>query len=134
MSITVFDTFPNAVVSDVWQLGIAKKSTITGATFEFLKYLDVIVDEVNQTKSAKFDGVVSQLESDTLLYARPDQLPTLNMNAYQSDYLLYNSDEDEHYEIIKAAVGKNQENGVVEHIEFEVRQTTVDEVLANGSA
>lgn len=134
MSATVFDAFPNVVVSDVWQLGVASKSTITGAKFEFLNYLDVVVDEVAETRTAKYDGVVAQIESDTLLYVKPDQLPTLNMNAYQSDYLLYNSDEGEYYAIIKAAVGKNQENGTVEHVEFEVRQTTVDEVLANGSA
>lgn len=121
-SLSIFEAFPNAIVSGVWQIGSCQHGTVVGNQFEKIIDIDVIVDEGN---SSSVDTTPEALRSDLLIYAYPCQMPTLSTNALVSGYMLYNSDEDAYYEIIDAGIGKNQHTGLVEHIELKVVQTEV---------
>lgn len=123
----VFSAFPNAIVSEVWMLGTVERDTETGTTLSDLNFLDVIVDEV---ESAEFNTSPNAefRESDTLIYAQPDQLPTTDLGTLQASYLWLNADTGAVYEIREAAIGKNQETGAVEHLEFILRETEVVDV------
>jgi len=121
-SLSIFEAFPNAIISGVWQIGSCQHGTVVGNQFEKINDIDVVVDEGN---SSSVDTTPEALKSDLLIYAYPCQMPTLSTNALVSGYMLYNSDEDAYYEIIDAGIGKNQHNGMVEHIELKVVQTEV---------
>ena len=127
VGITVFDALPNAIVRGVWKLGEVEKGTIVGTKFTVVADLDVIEDEVITSKKTTGDGV-RIIESDTLLYVKPEQLPTKSIPALTGDYCVYNADEDEYYEIVQVGKGKNQLVGDVEHIEFILRPTEIAEV------
>lgn len=118
----VFSTFPNAVVSQVWEIGTVEKATEVGDVFSPLGCLDVIIDEGASTQTAMSPNA-DQIDSGSLLYVRPEQVPTMNRAALMAGYLLRNKEEDQFYEIRDAGVGRNQETGKTEHIELEVRQT-----------
>ena len=123
---TVFDAFPNGVISNQWKLGTVKKGTITGNQFaEPEEFMDVIISEVyRQTiKPTVSDGV--QMDTDTLIYAKPEQLPTTNLQAYEGDYLWYDTINGLYFAIIRASAGFNQQTGIMEHVEFIVRPTSV---------
>lgn len=120
----VFSAFPNAVVSGVWQLGKLERSTETGVSFSSLGAKDVIIDEISQG-SAENSPRAASLDSELLIYAKPSQMPTTNTSALISDYLWYDSTDNQYYTIVEAAIGKNQETGGIEHFEFRVRQTEV---------
>lgn len=124
---TVFDCFPNAIISNVWQIGQFGKSTMTGNVFKAVGYVDVIVDEGSSTEIDNSPNAQAML-SDTLLYARPEQMPVVSTKALVGDYMLYNTKEDSYYAIVDAGIGKNQETGVVEHIELKVRETVAENV------
>lgn len=124
---TVFEAFPNAIISGVWQIG-QFGATMVGNVFRKERCIDVIVDEGSNTQIDNAPNA-QQLASDTLLYARPEQMPVCSTKALVGDYMLYNSQEDSYYSIVDASIGKNQETGVVEHIELKVRET----VVADGS-
>lgn len=118
----VFNAFPNAIVSDVWQLGTLTHDTDTGNNFALVSALDVIVDEISIAER-EMNPNPDELNSSTLLYVKPSQLPTLNPNALVTDYLIYNSEDDLYFTIENAGIGKNQETGEVEHVEFLIKQT-----------
>lgn len=124
---TVFECFPNAIVAGVWHIGQTQRGGIVGNSFTDAGAIDVIIDEENSsTVDASPDA--QSLLNTTLMYVRPEQMPTANTRALVASYGLYNNQEDEHYDIVDAAVGKNQETGVVEHIELKVVQTEVANV------
>lgn len=124
---TVFECFPNAVISGVWHIGVYQRGTVMGNQFSDAGTLDVIIDEGdNSTIDSAPDA--ASLISDMLVYAKPDQLPTLSARKLVASYLLYDSENDDYFEIIDAGIGKNQETGVIEHIELKVRQTEVANV------
>ena len=120
----VFSTFPNAVIHKVWSLGKLERNTETGATFNEGSYKDVIVDEVTNGATDRSPSA-DYIDSDTLLYARPSQMPTLNAATLTAGYLWYNSEDDQYYKIVEVGIGKNQELGIVEHIEFLIQPTEV---------
>lgn len=122
---TVFECFPNAIVSKVWQIGQFAKGSAVGNVYNPLGFVDVIVDEGSNTDINDAPNAQTML-SDTLLYARPEQMPVASSKALVSDYMLYNTEEDSYYAIIDAGIGKNQETGVVEHIELKVRETEAE--------
>lgn len=124
---TVFECFPNAIISGVWQIGQFGKSTMTGNVFKAVGYVDVIVDEGSSTDIDNAPNAQAML-SDTLLYARPEQMPIVSTKALVGDYMLYNMQEDSYYAIVDAGIGKNQETGAVEHIELKVRETVAENV------
>ena len=122
MDISIFEAFPNAVISGVWQIGTCQHGTVVGNSYKQLNSLDVIVDEGN---SSSVNATPESLRSDLLLYVYPCQLPTLSTNALVSGYMLYNAQENAYYEIVDAGLGKNQHTGKVEHVELKVVQTEV---------
>lgn len=115
----VFNAFPNAIISNVWQIGTVRKSTETGDIYTPVGYVDIIIDEVasgEQNRSIDADGITVS----TLIYVRPEQMPGLNIARFISSYFFYDSANDQYYEIKNVGVGKNQQTGAIEHIEFEL--------------
>lgn len=120
----VFSAFPNAVVSDQWELVEVERGTDIGDVVSNPVACDVIIDEgtyVDAHRSPDADGE----SSDILIYAKPEQMPTLVTAKLTNGYLWHDKLNDYYYEIREASQGKNQETGVVEHVEFLVKQTLV---------
>lgn len=120
----VFECFPNAIISDGWELGEVVRGTVRGKVFRNPVVCDVIVDEgvyavTDRSPNAEYEN------SDTLVYARFEQMPTLHTNQLASSYLWHDTLADIYYEIREASLGKNQETGEVEHVEFLLRPTEV---------
>lgn len=115
----VFSAFPKAIISGVWSIGAVKRGSVLGNEYTKLRDLDVIVDEGS---NSTFDAAPNAegAYSDILLYCKPSQLPTVATRALVSSYALY--DGKVYYDIIDAALGKNQETGQVEHVELRIRQ------------
>lgn len=126
-AVDVFSAFPNAIVSGVWQLGQLVHDTDTGTNFTALGALDVIVDEADVAERG-MNPNPDELVSDTLIYVKPDQLPTLNAEALVAGYLLKNGSEETYYAIKTAGIGKNQETGEIEHVELLIEPLEI----ANG--
>lgn len=122
-SITVFDAFPNAI--EIWQIAMMQYSTITGneTTGEW-SYIDVIVDEGSSSEPNQSPSYAN-LYSDLLIYCRPSQLPTIETAELVADYAIKDPN-GRIYAIIDAGIGKNQENGVIEHIELKLKQVDID--------
>lgn len=122
--LTVFEAFPNAIERNIWQIGSMAYSTITGNDLdtESLAYIDAIVDEGNSSEPNASPNAANAY-SDTLLYIRPEQSPTLDTAKLVASYVVKNTTTDKLYAIIDAGIGKNQDSGVIEHIELKLRQT-----------
>lgn len=131
MDTSIFNAFPNAIISGVWVIGTCQHGTVVGNTFNALNGLDVIIDEgynsdINTTPEA--------INSDMLLYVKPCQMPkevnqlmttSQIVTALVTNYMLYNTADDSYYMIVDAGVGKNQHTGRIEHIELKVLPTEV---------
>lgn len=120
----VFEALPAAIISGRWELGKLMSGTIVGKEFSDAVPCDVIVDEGAYATPDRSPEVEYQ-ESETLIYARPDQMPTLHTAELTNGYMWHDKETDTYYEIRQASLGKNQEIGVVEHIEFLIRPTMV---------
>lgn len=122
--LTVFEAFPNAIERNIWQIGQMAYSTITGNDLDAdsLTYIDVIVDEGNSSEPNASPNAANTY-SDILLYIRPEQSPTLDTAELIASYVVKNTTTDKLYAIIDAGIGKNQDSGVIEHIELKLRQT-----------
>lgn len=125
MDISIFDVFSNAIISGVWQIGTCQHGTLVGNVFTKEAELDVVIDEGN---ASVVDTTPEELKSDLLVYVKPEQMPTIRTNKLVSSYMLYDSENDDYYEIIDAGVGKNQHTGNIEHLELKVVQTEVADV------
>lgn len=125
MEFSIFKAFPEAIISGVWQIGTCQHGTIVGNQFTKIAEIDVIVDEGNRST---VNTTPEAIGSNMLVYACPDQMPTVNTNELVSNYMLYNSETDGYYLIIDAGIGKNQHGGYIEHIELELEQTEVADV------
>lgn len=119
---SVFDAFPNAIVYNTWTIAEMAYSTIVGNELGTQSSIDVIVDE-GSASEANASPNAANIASDTLLYLRPEQLPTLDTARLIAGYAITNTQTGKTYEILDAGIGKNQENGVVEHVEVKIRQT-----------
>lgn len=120
----VFEVFPEAIISNVWEIGEVKRATTVGKVFQNAVVCDVIVDEgtyVATDRSPSYDYE----ESNTLLYAKVEDLPTTVSAELTNGYLWHNRETDLYYEIREASLGKNQDNDSLEHIEFLLRPTEV---------
>lgn len=118
----VFKAFPAAIISDDWKLGQLVENTEVGKLWKDLGFKSVIADEVADgelNRSPSAEGIAS----DTLIYAKPEEMPTSNVAEFIASYYWYQKSADQYYRIIEVGVGKNQDAGVVEHIEFRVRPT-----------
>lgn len=122
MDFSIFDAFPNAIISGVWQIGTCQHGTIVGNEFTKVADIDVIIDEGN---NSDINATPESLTADLLVYVYPNQLPTVNTNALVSEYMLYDSQNDHYYAITDAGVGKNQHTGRIEHLELKLTQTEV---------
>lgn len=125
MDLSIFDAFPEAIVSGVWQIGICQHGTVIGNQFTKVADICVIIDEEN---NSLVDTTPEALRSDLLLYVIPCQMPTIDTNKLVSSYMLYNALGGEYYMIVDAGVGKNQHTGAIEHVELRVVQTEVADV------
>lgn len=128
----VFDAFPNGI--EEWGMAKAHYSTLTGNTIEIGQdaiKLHVIVDEAQSTEPNPAPNTQA-INADTLLYAMPDELPTLDTAELCASYIVKPWQSDKLYAIIDAGIGKNQETGIIEHVELRVRQTTA-EAIQNGA-
>lgn len=122
MDLSIFEAFPNAIISGVWEIGFSQHGTVVGNQFTKINDLNVVVDEGS---SSSISSTPEILRSDLLVYAIPCQLPTLHTNELVSAYMLHNKIEDSYYEIIDAGIGKNQHTGEIEHVELKLAQTEV---------
>lgn len=121
--LTVFQAFPNGIEHEIWQIGQMAYSTITGNDLDIdsLTYIDVIEDEANDSEPNNSPSYANTY-TDTLLYVRPEQMPTIDTAELIASYAVKNTQTDKLYAIIDAGIGKNQDNGVIEHIELRLRQ------------
>ena len=113
----------NGIEHEIWQIGQMAYSTITGNALDddSLTFIDAIVDEANDSEpNASPNAAVTY--TDTLLYVRPEQMPTIDTAELIASYAVKNTQTDKLYAIIDAGIGKNQDNGVIEHIELRLRQ------------
>jgi len=120
--VDVFSSFPEAIIAGVWELGEVKRGTRRGKEFSNPIVLDVIVDEgtysvTDRSPSAQYE------DSDTLVYARATDLPTLDTAKLGAGYMWHNTDTDTYYNIREANIGKDQAGGIIEHVEFRLRPT-----------
>lgn len=116
---TVFDAFPNAIEQG-WQIAQVTYSSITGNTVTNGTAIDVIIDEGSSSDANQAPNAAG-LYADTLIYTKPDQMPTTDTSALVAGYVLIDPTERT-WEIIDAGQGKNQDNGQIEHIELKIRQ------------
>ena len=116
----VFKAFPNAIDSG-WSIGTVQRGTDIGDVYKLYGDLHVIVDS-SSTGSLETAPNASTLAENILIYAKPSELPTLDVDTLISDYLLVDSNS-RYYNITDAGIGKNQENGTIEHVELSLRQT-----------
>lgn len=119
----VFDSFPNAIITDDWSLGSITISTDVGKIFKDDGFKSVIVDEGAEGDLGAPNA--DTLTTDTLIYAKPDEMPTTNPAEFVASYFWYQKSTDQYYRIMEVGVGKNQDNGIVEHIEFRVRPNDI---------
>lgn len=134
MDISIFDAFPNAIISGIWQLGTCQHGTIIGNQFQKVADIDVIIDEgYNST----IESTPENLGSDLLIYVKPCQMPKEINQLFMTsqvvvqlvtNYMLYNSADNAYYMITDAGIGKNQHTGNIEHIELKVVRTEVADV------
>lgn len=120
----VFEAFPNAIVTGVWQIGQYQRGSLVGSVWDAdeAQQIDVIIDEGDDSNINAGDNAEA-LDADLLLYVRPGQLPTTNPRALASGYLVYDSENGDYFAIIKADMGRNQDSGQIEHVELFLRQT-----------
>ena len=125
MDISIFDAFPNAIISGVFQVGTCKHGTVVGNEFKKLADIDVRVDEGN---SSSINTTPESINSDLLVYVRPCEVFNVSTNKLVSDYMLYDTQDNYYYQIVDAGIGKNQHTGNIEHIELKLVQTEVADV------
>lgn len=123
-SMTVFQAFPNAL--EEWSIAPVAYSTITGNTVDAdeAQNIDVIVDEGNNSTPNASPNAAG-IASDTLLYCQPNQLPTIDTAELVANYAVADQ-YGKTYAIIDAGIGKNQDEGIIEHVELKIRQTGVE--------
>jgi len=130
----VFSAFPNAIISGIWKIAKYQRGGVVGTYWDAdnAYTLDVIVDE-GDVSNINAGSNAETLDADLLLYAKPSQLPTTNPRALASGYLVYDSENGDSFAVINAGIGKNQENGEIEHIELLLKQTDIATIESSES-
>lgn len=121
VAVTVFNAFPQAVISGVWEIGKVQRATEVGTVISQKNGIDVIVDDVtgaDLSQSPSADGTKIQ----TLLYAKPEQIPTLETAAICAEYILIKNNSH-YFNITDCALAKNQNTGQIEHVELSIQET-----------
>lgn len=134
MDISIFEAFPEAIISGIWQLGTCQHGTVVGNVFNKVADIDVIIDE---GYNSSINETPENLGSNLLIYVDPYQMPKQINQLFMTsqmivqlvaNYMLYNSADNAYYSIVDAGVGKNQHTGNIEHIELKVVRTEVADV------
>lgn len=120
----VFEAFPNGIVSDRYEIGKVRYATETGTVFSDGQLCDVIVEEATNVEFTRTPKANPEY-TDMLIYAKPEQMPSLISAQLTNGYMWHDVLNNFYYEIVEANIGKNQETGEIEHIEFKLRQTEV---------
>lgn len=120
----VFSAFPGAVVSGRFVLGRYQRGSLEGNQFTKVADIDAIIDEGDMGEIGGAPNAEAII-ADIMLYVRPEQLPTDNPRELTAGYMVYDALYDDYFAIIDAGIGKNQDNGVIEHAELKLRQTDV---------
>ena len=128
MDLSIFNVFQNAIIYGEWQIGYCQHGSVVGNVFVKEADIDVIIDEGS---SSQTDVTPESLKSDMLVYVKPEQMPTLRTNKLVSAFMLYDSVNDDYYQIVDAGIGKNQHTGEIEHVELKVVQTEVTDVQSS---
>ena len=110
----VFKAFSKAIITDDWSLGSITVSTDVGK---------IIIDE--GAEGDENSPNANTLTTDTLIYAKPDEMPTTNPAELVASYFWHQQSTGQYYRILEVGVGKNQDEGIVEHIEFRVRPSEI---------
>lgn len=121
---TIFDEFADAR-EDGWMLGEVERATEIGTVFSKVADLHPIVsdaDTADFNKSPNQDIVVY----DLLIYVEPSEMPTTDISLIVAKYVV-RSPEGRFYNITQAATGRNQQEGVIEHLELKLAITSVEE-------
>lgn len=120
----VFSAFPGAVVSDRFVLGRCQRGSLEGNQFVKVADVDAIIDEGDMGEIGGAPNAEA-LIADIILYVKPEQLPTGNPRELTAGYMVYDVLYGGYFAITDAGIGKNQDNGMIEHIELKLRQTDV---------
>ncbi len=125
-SMNVFQAFPNAI--ETWAIGKCYYSTIEGNVIDVdtTQDIHVIVDEGSSTDPNPSPNSQA-IGSDTLLYCKPEELPTLDTAELTASYVVGNPATEKIYAIVDAGIGKNQHEGIIEHVELKLKQTEIGE-------
>lgn len=118
----VFSAFPGAVISGRFFIGKYQRGSLEGNQFVKDADIDAIIDEGDMAEIGGAPNAES-LIADIILYVKPEQLPTVNPRELTAGYLIYDNEYGDYFAIIDAGIGKNQDNGIIEHIELKLRQT-----------
>lgn len=119
----VFKAFSKAIITDDWSLGSITISTDVGKIYKDDGFKSVIVDE--GAEGDENSPNANTLTTDTLIYAKPDEMPTTNPAELVASYFWHQQSTGQYYRILEVGVGKNQDEGIVEHIEFRVRPSEI---------
>lgn len=128
---SVFDAFPQAIISGVWQLGTCRRGTVVGNQFKSLGFVDVIIDD---SFTASITSDPETVSTDMLIYIRPEQAYGCYLehggvaSKLIGEYMLYNTRSDSYFIVKTAGAGKNQHTGKVEHVELGVVATELADV------
>ena len=122
LGMSVFEAFPSGIIKGVYQIGKCQRGTLEGNRFTKIRNLDVLVDEGSYTDINSAPNA-TPLFVDLLMYCKPEQLPTIYSRRLCSTYMIYDSQTDTYFQIVRANWGKNQETGELEHVELELVQT-----------
>lgn len=114
---TVFSAFPGAVVFDRWEIGRVDRATETGDIYTDSHALGVIED-VAQTLATKSGEDAEGLKTSTLLYAKPEELPSVDPAALIAGHMVKDVENSRFYRIDSVGIGKNQLTGRIEHVEL----------------
>lgn len=115
----VFEAFPNAITT----LHIAEMSygTIEGDKLGKKEEIHVIVDEGSNAHQSVSPSN-ADIYSDTLIYCKPHELPTLDASTLVANYAILDA-QNRVYAIEDAGIGRNQHTGRIEHVELKIRPT-----------
>lgn len=115
----VFEAFPNAIITAY--IAPISYGTIEGNRLGQRQEIHIILDEgsnANQNPSP----MNATIQSDSLIYCKPHEMPTTDASTLVADYAIINAD-GRIFAIEDAGIGRNQDTGRIEHIELKLRPT-----------
>lgn len=116
-----FKAFPKSVKTD-WAIFEVQRATVEGDVYTKVGQLEAIVERGSMAAfPTSPDAQIATVS--TLLFVKPSTLPTTNVNALKSAYIVADG-EGLYYNIVDASEGFNQETGELEHIEFSLEPTS----------